>query len=203
MSAVHHPCGYRPAALRPAPAGSPVEGRECRTAGFAPRSRRDGGVDHGVAAVRAAVRYEGLPRRRPAGARTRVRDDPRRLRAVRVRATAERLAFERLETLHTGKYGDEGDKLIFKILRRGEHEATGEADLALRYDMTVPLARVVAAYGSQLPVPYKRYVMGPVLARRPARSRPLSRVRAVRRGRGGLGVTRSPTPKWSAPSRTR
>jgi len=39
-------------------------------------------------------------------------------------------AFERLDTL-TGKYGDEGDKLIFKILRRGEHEATGEADLAL------------------------------------------------------------------------
>ena len=33
-----------------------------------------------------------------------------------------------------GKYGDEGDKLIFKILRRGEHEASGEADLALRYD---------------------------------------------------------------------
>ena len=72
----------------------------------------------------------------------------------------------------TGKYGDEGDKLIFKILRRGEHEATGEADLALRYDMTVPLARVVAAYGSQLPAPYKRYVMGPVWrADRPARGR--------------------------------
>jgi histidyl-tRNA synthetase len=80
-------------------------------------------------------------------------------------------AFERLETL-TGKYGDEGDKLIFKILRRGEHEATGEADLALRYDMTVPLARVVAAYGSQLPAPYKRYVMGPVWrADRPGRGR--------------------------------
>jgi histidyl-tRNA synthetase len=80
-------------------------------------------------------------------------------------------AFERLETL-TGKYGDEGDKLIFKILRRGEHEATGEADLALRYDMTVPLARVVAGYGSQLPVPYKRYVMGPVWrADRPGRGR--------------------------------
>jgi histidyl-tRNA synthetase len=80
-------------------------------------------------------------------------------------------AFERLETL-TGKYGDEGDKLIFKILRRGEHEATGEADLALRYDMTVPLARVVAAYGSQLPSPYKRYVMGPVWrADRPGRGR--------------------------------
>lgn len=80
-------------------------------------------------------------------------------------------AFERLETL-TGRYGDEGDKLIFKILRRGEHEATGDADLALRYDMTVPLARVVAAYGSQLPVPYKRYVMGPVWrADRPGRGR--------------------------------
>ncbi len=80
-------------------------------------------------------------------------------------------AFERLETL-TGRYGDEGDKLIFKILRRGEHEASGEADLALRYDMTVPLARVVAAYGSQLPVPYKRYVMGPVWrADRPGRGR--------------------------------
>ncbi len=80
-------------------------------------------------------------------------------------------AFERLETL-TGKYGDEGDKLIFKILRRGEHEASGEADLALRYDMTVPLARVQAAYGSRLPVPYKRYVMGPVWrADRPGRGR--------------------------------
>jgi histidyl-tRNA synthetase len=80
-------------------------------------------------------------------------------------------AFERLETL-TGKYGDEGDKLIFKILRRGEHEASGEADLALRYDMTVPLARVVAAYGSQLPAPYKRYAIGPVWrADRPGRGR--------------------------------
>ncbi len=80
-------------------------------------------------------------------------------------------AFERLEVL-SGKYGDEGDKLIFKILRRGEHEASGEADLALRYDMTVPLARVVAAYGSQLPTPYKRYVMGPVWrADRPGKGR--------------------------------
>jgi histidyl-tRNA synthetase len=73
-------------------------------------------------------------------------------------------AFERLDVL-LGKYGEEGDKLIFKILRRGEHEASGEADLALRYDMTVPLARVAAAYGSQLPTPYKRYAMGPVWRR--------------------------------------
>ena len=80
-------------------------------------------------------------------------------------------AFERLDVL-TGKYGDEGDKLIFKILRRGEHEASGEADLALRYDMTVPLARVAAAYGSRLPTPYKRYTLGPVWrADRPGKGR--------------------------------
>jgi histidyl-tRNA synthetase len=80
-------------------------------------------------------------------------------------------AFERLDVL-MGKYGDEGDKLIFKILRRGEHEASGEADLALRYDMTVPLARVVAAHGSQLPTPYKRYTIGPVWrADRPGKDR--------------------------------
>jgi histidyl-tRNA synthetase len=80
-------------------------------------------------------------------------------------------AFERLDVL-LGKYGEEGDKLIFKILRRGEHEASGEADLALRYDLTVPLARVAAAYGSQLPSPYKRYAIGPVWrADRPGRGR--------------------------------
>jgi histidyl-tRNA synthetase len=80
-------------------------------------------------------------------------------------------AFERLDVL-LGKYGDDGDKLIFKILRRGEHEASGEADLALRYDHTVPLARVAAAYGSQLPTPYKRYALGPVWrADRPGKDR--------------------------------
>ncbi|QFG22799.1 histidine--tRNA ligase [Actinomadura sp. WMMB 499] len=80
-------------------------------------------------------------------------------------------AFERLETL-TGKYGDEGDKLIFKILKRGAHEASGEADMALRYDLTVPLARVVAAHGSRLPTPYKRYAIGPVWrADRPGKGR--------------------------------
>ncbi len=80
-------------------------------------------------------------------------------------------AFERLDVL-LGRYGDEADKLVFKILRRGEHEASGEADLALRYDLTVPLARVAAAYGSQLPSPYKRYAMGPVWrADRPGKGR--------------------------------
>jgi histidyl-tRNA synthetase len=80
-------------------------------------------------------------------------------------------AFERLDVL-LGKYGEEGDKLVFKILRRGEHEASGEADLALRYDLTVPPARVAAAYGSQLPSPYKRYAMAPVWrADRPGKGR--------------------------------
>jgi histidyl-tRNA synthetase len=80
-------------------------------------------------------------------------------------------AFERLDVL-LGKYGDEGDKLVFKILRRGEREASGEADLALRYDHTVPLARVAAAYGSRLPSPYKRYALGPVWrAERPGKDR--------------------------------
>jgi histidyl-tRNA synthetase len=80
-------------------------------------------------------------------------------------------AFERLDVL-LGKYGEDGDKLVFKILRRGEHEASGEADLALRYDLTVPLARVAAAYGSQLPSPYKRYAIGPVWrADRPGKGR--------------------------------
>jgi histidyl-tRNA synthetase len=97
-----------------------------------------------------------------------------RIRSVFARYGFEPLvtpAFERLDVL-LGKYGDDGDKLIFKILRRGEHEETGEADLALRYDHTVPLARVAAAYGSQLPTPYKRYAMGPVWrADRPGRGR--------------------------------
>ncbi|HYM22375.1 MAG TPA: histidine--tRNA ligase, partial [Vicinamibacterales bacterium] len=80
-------------------------------------------------------------------------------------------AFENIETL-LGKYGEEGNKLIFKILRRGEHESSGGADLALRYDLTVPLARVVAQYQSQLPRFFKRYQIQPVWrADRPARGR--------------------------------
>lgn len=70
-------------------------------------------------------------------------------------------AFERIEVV-TGKYGDEASQLIFKILRRGVHEASGQADLALRYDHTVPLARVIGTHGSKLPTPFKRYAIGPV-----------------------------------------
>ena len=80
-------------------------------------------------------------------------------------------AFENIETL-IGKYGEEGNKLIFKILKRGEHEASGEADLALRYDLTVPLARVVAQYQNELPKFFKRYQIQPVWrADRPAKGR--------------------------------
>ncbi|QBI53982.1 histidine--tRNA ligase [Streptomonospora litoralis] len=70
-------------------------------------------------------------------------------------------AFERLEVV-TGKYGEEASSLLFKILRRGVHEAGGQADLALRYDHTVPLARVIGTHGSKLPSPFKRYAIGPV-----------------------------------------
>jgi histidyl-tRNA synthetase len=80
-------------------------------------------------------------------------------------------AVENIETL-LGKYGEEGNRLIFKILKRGEHEATGQADLALRYDLTVPLARVVAEHRGQLPKFFKRYQIQPVWrADRPARGR--------------------------------
>ncbi len=80
-------------------------------------------------------------------------------------------AVENIETL-MGKYGEEGNQLIFKILKRGVHEKTGEADLALRYDLTVPLARVVAEYRDRLPRFFKRYQIQPVWrADRPARGR--------------------------------
>src|SRR5215218_1488721 len=117
----------------------------------------------------------------PAGTRDFLPDDIRRRTYVMdvVRGIYERYGFEPLETpafenIETllGKYGEEGNRLIFKILKRGEHEASGEADLALRYDLTVPLARVVAQYQSELPRIFKRYQIQPVWrADRPARGR--------------------------------
>lgn len=92
-------------------------------------------------------------------------------------------AAENIETL-MGKYGDEGNQLIYKILKRGEklRQETGDgrqefkesdlADLALRYDLTVPLARVVANNKNHLPKFFKRYQIQPVWrADRPARGR--------------------------------
>src|SRR5712691_2579093 len=108
-------------------------------------------------------------------------EDVRRREYViaKIKSVYERYGFEPLETpavenIETllGKYGEEGNQLIFKILRRGEHEATGQADLALRYDLTVPLARVVAQYQNELPKFFKRYQLEPVWrADRPAKGR--------------------------------
>lgn len=90
-------------------------------------------------------------------------------------------AYENLSTL-LGKYGEEGDQLLFRIMQRGEklQQALAAAqlsqndlsDLALRYDLTVPLARVMARYAGQLPKFYKRYQIQPVWrADRPAKGR--------------------------------
>jgi histidyl-tRNA synthetase len=88
---------------------------------------------------------------------------------------------ENLSTL-LGKYGEEGDQLLYRILHRGDKlarvlatdqvEMGDLAELGLRYDLTVPLARVVAQYGQSLPRFFKRYQMQPVWrADRPAKGR--------------------------------
>ncbi|MFZ6052276.1 histidine--tRNA ligase [Halocola ammonii] len=86
-------------------------------------------------------------------------------------------AMEKLETL-TGKYGEEGDQLIFKILNNGDYlskaneEALQERDSkalsfsiskkALRYDLTVPFARFVVMNQASVAYPFKRYQIQPV-----------------------------------------
>lgn len=96
-------------------------------------------------------------------------------------------SFENLATL-TGKYGDEGDKLIFKILNSGDYLSKAPADLleakdshrltgkisekALRYDLTVPFARYVVMHQNDITLPFKRYQIQPVWrADRPQRGR--------------------------------
>lgn len=89
-------------------------------------------------------------------------------------------AMERLSTL-LGKYGEEGDKLIFRIMKRGDkledalrNDPTVDSvgDAGLRYDLTVPLARVAANYRNELPRVFKRYQIQPVFrADRPAKGR--------------------------------
>ncbi|RDV37879.1 histidine--tRNA ligase [Bradymonadaceae bacterium TMQ3] len=88
---------------------------------------------------------------------------------------------ENLSTL-MGKYGEEGDQLLFKVMKRGnklqkalKKDAPTEVDLAdmgLRYDLTVPLARIVAQYQNELPRYFKRFQIAPVWrADRPQRGR--------------------------------
>jgi histidyl-tRNA synthetase len=99
-------------------------------------------------------------------------------------------AMENLETL-TGKYGEEGDKLIFKILNNGLDNPSKEQQVredfekvlqgrlvkgiterALKYDLTIPFARYVATHHATLNFPFKRYQVQPVWrADRPQRGR--------------------------------
>lgn len=96
-------------------------------------------------------------------------------------------AMERLDTL-TGKYGEEGDRLLFKILNNGNYLEKVPEELllgrqsakltpaisqrGLRYDLTVPFARFVAMHHHELPMPFKRYQIQPVWrADRPQRGR--------------------------------
>ena len=96
-------------------------------------------------------------------------------------------SFENSDTL-MGKYGEEGDRLIFKILNSGEYlDKVSEEDLsvkntkkitsqisekALRYDLTVPFARYVVQHQNELEFPFKRYQIQPVWrADRPQKGR--------------------------------
>jgi histidyl-tRNA synthetase len=117
-----------------------------------------------------------------------------------LRETFEHHGYEPLETpavettaVLEGKYGEEGDRLLFRILKRGESlqravqslatengpEAYSVASLsrtlsdeALRYDLTVPFARVVAAHRNELVLPFRRYQIQPVWrADKPQRGR--------------------------------
>ncbi|MBR4985461.1 MAG: histidine--tRNA ligase [Proteobacteria bacterium] len=80
-------------------------------------------------------------------------------------------AIENIETL-MGKYGEEGDQLLFKILMRGAKAASGMCDLGLRYDLTVPLSRFVAMHQNDIGRIFKRYQIQPVYrADRPGHGR--------------------------------
>ena len=96
-------------------------------------------------------------------------------------------AMETLQTL-MGKYGEEGDKLLFKVLNSGDyltkitdeelterntlHLASKICEKGLRYDLTVPFARYVVMHREELQLPFKRYQMQPVWrADRPQKGR--------------------------------
>ena len=132
---------------------------------------------------------KGISTKPPSGMRDFLADDIARRRHVLavVQRVYESFGFVPLETptienLTTllGKYGPEGDQLLYRLLHRREKlqralaasaDEEGLADEGLRYDLTVPLARVVANY-KDLPTFYKRYQIQPVWrADRPAKGR--------------------------------
>ena len=86
-------------------------------------------------------------------------------------APLETPAMENLSTL-LGKYGDEGDKLLFKILNSGDYaaglsddevrQASRICEKGLRYDLTVPFARYVVQHRDELSFPFRRYQIGKV-----------------------------------------
>ena len=115
-----------------------------------------------------------------------------------IRGVFKKYAFEPLETpalenlsMLTGKYGDEGDKLLYKIRSNREivHEIgdekaqtikdlfpdrwiPGESKLGLRYDLTVPFARFVVQHRNEISFPFRRYQIQPVWrADRPQKGR--------------------------------
>ncbi len=112
-----------------------------------------------------------------------------------IQATYELFGFEPIETptmekldILTGKYGEEGDKLLFKVLNSGDYLAKANAEAidarnsakatrsisekGLRYDLTVPFARYVAQHRNDITFPFKRYQMQPVWrADRPQKGR--------------------------------
>ena len=96
-------------------------------------------------------------------------------------APLETPAMENLSTL-LGKYGDEGDKLLFKILNSGDYAAALDdgqlrtaskiCEKGLRYDLTVPFARYIVQHQSEIVLPFKRYQIQPVWrADRPQKGR--------------------------------
>lgn len=111
-----------------------------------------------------------------------------------IKQTFEKFGFRPLETptmedlsVLTGKYGDEGDQLIFKVLNSGDYVSKVKTDIAttpsqkltpqisekgLRYDLTVPFARYVVMNRNEITFPFRRYQMQPVWrADRPQKGR--------------------------------
>ncbi|MDO4758009.1 MAG: histidine--tRNA ligase [Rikenellaceae bacterium] len=96
-------------------------------------------------------------------------------------APLETPSMENLSTL-LGKYGEEGDKLLFKILNSGDYaanlsdeevrQASKISEKGLRYDLTVPFARYVVQHQNEITFPFKRYQVQPVWrADRPQKGR--------------------------------